>query len=114
MVSVKPGGRDLGLYLCSSPGSRESFGSNNDDTAGGDGWGDLADGALEWKADGTSELGGAKQGRDGVGVELEVHLTSPRPERDAMLPRKPLPHPEEDKKRSAPIPGLFLVATADR
>jgi carboxypeptidase Q len=28
-------------------------------------------------------------------------------ERKAMMPRKPFPHPENDKKKSAPIPDLF-------
>jgi carboxypeptidase Q len=32
-------------------------------------------------------------------------------ERDAMLPRKPFPHPEDEKKKSAPIPGLFPSET---
>jgi len=32
-------------------------------------------------------------------------------EREAMLPRKPFPHPEDEKKLSAPIPGLFPGAT---
>ena len=33
-------------------------------------------------------------------------------QRDAMMPRKPFPHPEDEKKRSAPIPGLFPSAPA--
>jgi hypothetical protein len=28
-------------------------------------------------------------------------------EREAMMPRKPFPHPEYDQKMNAPIPGLF-------
>lgn len=28
-------------------------------------------------------------------------------EREAMLPRKPFPHPEDEKKRNSPIPKLF-------
>jgi carboxypeptidase Q len=32
-------------------------------------------------------------------------------ERDAMLPRKPFPHPEDEKKNGAPIPGLFPSET---
>lgn len=28
-------------------------------------------------------------------------------ERDAMMPRKPFPHPELDQQRSAPIPGIY-------
>jgi carboxypeptidase Q len=32
--------------------------------------------------------------------------------RDLMLPRKPLPHRELDKQRSAPLPNLFLGAEA--
>ena len=35
-------------------------------------------------------------------------------ERDAMLPRKPFPHPENEQKLSAPIPGLFPGATGGR
>jgi hypothetical protein len=28
-------------------------------------------------------------------------------EREAMMPRKPFPHPEKDKDRSAPLPGIY-------
>ena len=35
-------------------------------------------------------------------------------ERKAMMPRKPFPHPENEKMMSAPIPGLFPGATVDR
>ena len=28
-------------------------------------------------------------------------------ERDAMMPRKPFPHPEKEKEKTAPIPGLY-------
>ena len=28
-------------------------------------------------------------------------------ERDEMMPRKPFPHPEQDKQRNAPLPGLY-------
>jgi carboxypeptidase Q len=34
-------------------------------------------------------------------------------EREAMMPRKPFPHPEVEKKMSAPIPGLFPGAGAE-
>lgn len=33
-------------------------------------------------------------------------------QRDQMMPRKPLPHPETDKQRSAPIPDLFPGAVS--
>ena len=32
-------------------------------------------------------------------------------EREAMMPRKPFPHPEDEQKQSAPLPGLFPNAT---
>jgi len=35
-------------------------------------------------------------------------------EREAMMPRKPFPHQEDDKKRAAPIPGLFPGANGGR
>ena len=35
-------------------------------------------------------------------------------EREAMMPRKPFPHPEEEQKMSAPIPGLFPGVPANR
>ena len=28
-------------------------------------------------------------------------------EREAMMPRKPFPHPEDEKKMAAPIPGIY-------
>jgi hypothetical protein len=28
-------------------------------------------------------------------------------ERDAMMPRKPFPHPELEKQLTAPIPGIY-------
>ena len=28
-------------------------------------------------------------------------------ERDAMMPRKPFPHPENDQKLNAPIPNIY-------
>ena len=28
-------------------------------------------------------------------------------QRDAMMPRKPYPHPENDKKLNAPLPGIY-------
>lgn len=34
-------------------------------------------------------------------------------ERDAMMPRKPFPRPEEDKRRSAPLPKLFPNAVPE-
>jgi Zn-dependent M28 family amino/carboxypeptidase len=34
-------------------------------------------------------------------------------ERKTMMPRKPFPHPENEKKMSAPIPGLFPGSTVD-
>jgi hypothetical protein len=34
-------------------------------------------------------------------------------ERETMMPRKPFPHPENDKQRDAAIPGLYPGATAD-
>jgi len=33
-------------------------------------------------------------------------------ERDAMMPRKPFPHPEKEKELTAPIPGLYPNAVA--
>jgi len=33
-------------------------------------------------------------------------------EREAMMPRKPFPHPELERKLSAPIPGIYPNATA--
>jgi hypothetical protein len=33
-------------------------------------------------------------------------------QRDAMMPRKPFPHPELERKLSAPIPGIYPNATA--
>jgi carboxypeptidase Q len=33
-------------------------------------------------------------------------------QRDAMMPRKPLPHPESEQERSAPIPGIYPNAAA--
>jgi carboxypeptidase Q len=33
-------------------------------------------------------------------------------ERDAMMPRKPFPHPEKDTERSAPIPDIYPNAVA--
>ena len=33
-------------------------------------------------------------------------------EREAMMPRKPFPHPELEKKATAPIPGIYPNATA--
>ena len=33
-------------------------------------------------------------------------------QREAMMPRKPFPHPEEEQKMSAPIPDLYPGATA--
>jgi hypothetical protein len=34
-------------------------------------------------------------------------------QREAMMPRKPFPHPEEEQKLSAPIPGLYPGATSE-
>ena len=34
-------------------------------------------------------------------------------ERDAMMPRKPYPHPENDRKMTAPIPGIYPNATGE-
>jgi hypothetical protein len=28
-------------------------------------------------------------------------------EREAMMPRKPFPHPEEEREKMAPIPGIY-------
>ncbi len=30
-------------------------------------------------------------------------------QREAMMPRKPFPHPEQEKNKSAPIPNLFPI-----
>jgi hypothetical protein len=35
-------------------------------------------------------------------------------EREAMMPRKPFPHPEDEQKLKTPISGLFPGVTADR
>ena len=35
-------------------------------------------------------------------------------EREAMMPRKPFPHPEYEQKKSAPIPNLFPSVTGNR
>jgi hypothetical protein len=34
-------------------------------------------------------------------------------QREAMMPRKPFPHPENEQRLSAPIPGLFPGATGE-
>ena len=33
-------------------------------------------------------------------------------EREAMMPRKPFPHPENEQKMAAPIPGIYPNAVA--
>lgn len=38
---------------------------------------------------------------------VEAILVWNSTKREAMLPRKPLPHPEYDQKRNKPIPSLF-------
>jgi len=35
-------------------------------------------------------------------------------QRDAMMPRKPFPHPELDHQRNAPLPGMYPGATGSR
>ncbi len=35
-------------------------------------------------------------------------------QREAMMPRKPFPHPEEEKRKSAPIPWLYPSAVPER
>ncbi len=45
------------------------------------------------------------------GAVLEAIFLYNTSEREAMIPRKPFPHPELDKEKSAPIPGVFPNST---
>jgi len=45
------------------------------------------------------------------GAVLEAIFLYNTSEREAMIPRKPFPHPELDREKSAPIPGVFPNST---
>ena len=41
------------------------------------------------------------------GAVLEAIFLYNTSEREAMMPRKPFPHPELEKQQTAPIPGIY-------
>jgi hypothetical protein len=41
------------------------------------------------------------------GAILEAIFLYNTSEREAMMPRKPFPHPELEKKETAPLPGIY-------
>ena len=41
------------------------------------------------------------------GAAVEAVFLYNTAQRDEMMPRKPFPHPEQDKERNAPLPGLY-------
>ena len=41
------------------------------------------------------------------GAMVEAIFLYNTAQRDEMMPRKPFPHPEQDKERNAPLPGLY-------
>jgi len=45
------------------------------------------------------------------GAILEAIFLYNTSEREAMMPRKPFPHPELERQQSAPIPGIFPNST---
>jgi carboxypeptidase Q len=45
------------------------------------------------------------------GAVLEAIFLYNTSERDAMMPRKPFPHPELEHQSTAPIPGIFPNST---
>jgi hypothetical protein len=45
------------------------------------------------------------------GAVLEAIFLYNTSEREAMMPRKPFPHPELDRQQSAPIPGIYPNST---
>jgi len=45
------------------------------------------------------------------GAVLEAIFLYNTSEREAMMPRKPFPHPELDRQQSAPISGIYPNST---
>jgi hypothetical protein len=48
------------------------------------------------------------------GAILEAIFLYNTSEREAMMPRKPFPHPELEKEKTAPIPGIFPNSTGEQ